>query len=241
MSLDLSRLDNVRKRIGKTIARCPACAEVNRDEKGDHLAIWPNGSFSCVANPGAAGHEHRKRILALAGDPASRGIRDVGIRARCPAKTNLPEIAELLDGIGRFGRVLLTYAHTSVGAHKNGCGHDQNTHTPTQISPLKSRETPSTPSTPVQPEAQAISVSRRDTGEVSQHVVSFVRVPSVKPSHPSQDIPPQRRQASPPECGDPFMATALTVLGDSRQPDTAAQDTDPETGYPIIDGAVCPF
>ena len=241
MSLDMSRLENVRKRIGKTIARCPACAEVNRDEKGDHLAIWPNGSFSCVANPGVAGHEHRKRILALAGDPASRGIRDVGIRARRPAKTNLPEIAELLDGIGRFGRVLQTYAHTSVGAHKKMCERDQITHTLTQVSPLKSSETPSNPSTAVQSETQKAGNPCRDANEVSQHVVSFVRAPSVKPSQPSQPIPTQVRQTPLPVCGDPLMATAMTVFGDPRQPDTAAQDTDPETGYPIINGAVCPF
>jgi hypothetical protein len=37
------------------------------------------------------------------------------------------------------------------------------------------------------------------------------------------------------------MATALTVFRDHRQADTAAQDTDPETGFPIIGGAVCPF
>ena len=241
MSLDLSRLENVRKRIGKTIARCPACAEEDRDEKGDHLAIWPNGSFSCVANPGVAGHEHRKRIMALAGDPASRGMRDVGIRARRPAKTNLPEIAELMDGIGRFGRVLQTYAYTCVGVQKNGCGHDQKTHTLMQVSPQESSENPSTPSSPVQPEAQATGVSRRDGGEVSQHVTSFVRAPSVKPSHPSQAVPTPMRPAPPPECGDPLMARALAVLSSHRQATPAAQDTDPETGFPIIDGAICPF
>ena len=241
MSLDISRLENVRKRIGKTIARCPACAEVNRDEKGDHLAIWPNGSFSCVANPGAAGHEHRKRILALAGDPASRGIRDVGIRARRPVKSNLPEIAELLDGIGRFGRVLQTYAHTYVGAHKNVCGWDQNTHTLTQVSPQESSEKPSNPSNAVQPETQEAGNPIRDADEVSQHVVSFVRAPSAMPSQPSQSVPPPRRQKPPPECHDPLMATALATFNGPRQADTAAHDTDPESGYPIIGGAICPF
>jgi hypothetical protein len=37
------------------------------------------------------------------------------------------------------------------------------------------------------------------------------------------------------------MATALTLFGDPRQTSPAAQDTDLETGYPIIGGAVCPF
>jgi hypothetical protein len=246
MSLDVSRLENVRKRIGKTIARCPACAEANGDAKGDHLVIWPNGSFSCVANPGVPGHEHRKRINALAGDPASRGMRDVGIRAPRPAKTNLPEIAELMDGIGRFGRVLLTYAHASVGVQKNECDRDQNTHTLTQVSPRKSGENPSKPSTAVQLKTQDAGNPSRDADELSQHVASFVRAPSVNPSQPSQAIPQQRRQAPPPECGDPLMATALATFNDPRQADTstqdtAAQDTDPETGFPIIGGAVCPF
>jgi hypothetical protein len=46
------------------------------------------------------------------------------------------------------------------------------------------------------------------------------------------------RQAPPPECGDPLMARALAMLSSHRQ---ATQDTDPETGFPIIDGAICPF
>ena len=72
MSLALARLQNVRQCGGKTIARCPACTEDERDGRGDHLVIYQNGKFGCVTCPGAAGHEHRKRILALAGDPATR-------------------------------------------------------------------------------------------------------------------------------------------------------------------------
>jgi hypothetical protein len=115
------------------------------------------------------------------------------------------------------------------------------THTLMQVSPRESSENPSKPSTAVQPEAQAISVSRRDAGEVSQHVTSFVRAPSAKPSHPSQAVPPPMRQAPPPECGDPLMARALAMLSNQRQATPATPDTDPETGFPIIDGAICPF
>lgn len=67
MRLDRSKLVNVRQRPGKIIARCPACAERGGDSKGEHLAIFPDGRFACVANPGEGGHEHRQRIFALVG------------------------------------------------------------------------------------------------------------------------------------------------------------------------------
>ena len=53
---------------GKMIARCPACAAAGNDAKGDHLAIFPDGKFSCVANPNDKGH--RKEIFKLAGSPS---------------------------------------------------------------------------------------------------------------------------------------------------------------------------
>ena len=51
-ALDLGKLENVRVRGNKTIARCPACAEAAEIKKGEHLVIWPGGRFSCVQNPG---------------------------------------------------------------------------------------------------------------------------------------------------------------------------------------------
>lgn len=133
MSIDLSRLENVLQRCDKVIARCPACAEQNHDEKGEHLVIWPSGKFGCVASPGAAGRDHRKRILALAGDLATRRRGACLIRVRRPVlppspftgkaldmthlgKVTLPptpesqEIAEIVDGVGRIGRVSQTLA-----------------------------------------------------------------------------------------------------------------------------------
>jgi len=68
MSLDLSKLENVRERGGKTIAACPACREVGADKKGEHLVIYDDGRFACVANSGDAGNEHRRRIMQLAGE-----------------------------------------------------------------------------------------------------------------------------------------------------------------------------
>lgn len=69
MSLDPSKLEKVHERDGKTIARCPACAEVGADRKGDHLSIDSQGRFACVTNPGPEGKAHRIRIFELVGIP----------------------------------------------------------------------------------------------------------------------------------------------------------------------------
>ena len=102
MSLDISKLENVRKRGGKVIARCPACAEVGHDQKGEHLVINANGSFGCVVYPGdsADAKEHRKRIFALCGD---REIKPLAVHP---------------SGLGRLGR--LTETHLAVRPIKTG-------------------------------------------------------------------------------------------------------------------------
>lgn len=66
-SLDEAKLEKVRTVGGKTIARCPACAESGGDAKGDHLFIGADGRFGCIKFPGIEGTVHRKRIFALAG------------------------------------------------------------------------------------------------------------------------------------------------------------------------------
>jgi len=66
MALDISKLENVVKKAGgRFTARCPACAEVGADTKGEHLAVFADGKFGCVVHPGDK--KHRKRIYALAG------------------------------------------------------------------------------------------------------------------------------------------------------------------------------
>ena len=66
-AIDMSRLEKVCQRNGKTIARCPACAESGGDNNGEHLFIAADGKFACVMFPGAEGTEHRKRIFELVG------------------------------------------------------------------------------------------------------------------------------------------------------------------------------
>ncbi len=180
MSLDPGRLANVRQRGGKTVARCPACAEHGLDEKGEHLVIMPDGRFGCVANPGAAGKSHRQRIFALAGEAPCRSRGACMVRVRRPARSNFQQVAGLLDGIGRFGRVALTYART----HE----HDA-----------------------------------LQTGEENTGMFTHTREGGKNPSKSSS----------------PSGGTATT--GKPTQTDPAAQDIDLETGYPIIDGAICPF
>jgi hypothetical protein len=71
-SLDVSRLERVRYSCDKFTSRCPACAEMERDRKGNNLAVFPTGAFHCQAFPGDK--EHNARIFALAG----------GLRGRKP-------------------------------------------------------------------------------------------------------------------------------------------------------------
>lgn len=65
--LDVSKLENVKERKGGTVARCPACFENGEDKTGDHLMVYANGKFGCIAFAGRAGVDHRKRIHALVG------------------------------------------------------------------------------------------------------------------------------------------------------------------------------
>lgn len=61
MSLVLSKLEKVRVRAGKTIARCPNCALTGQDESAEHLFIGTDGGYRCVVGCDS------KAIFALAG------------------------------------------------------------------------------------------------------------------------------------------------------------------------------
>ncbi len=68
MGIDLLKLENSHKRGNKIIARCPACAEIGQDKKGNHLFINEGGRFGCIVYQGSDGHDHRKRIFQLVGE-----------------------------------------------------------------------------------------------------------------------------------------------------------------------------
>ena len=65
--LDSSKLENVKTRENKTIAACPACRAAGDDNKGEHLVIYSNGKFGCIAHEGDS--LHRKDIFSLVGIP----------------------------------------------------------------------------------------------------------------------------------------------------------------------------
>lgn len=70
--------------------------------------------------------------------------------------------------------------------------------------------------------------SLRTEGEEEVHV--HTRSVGVNASQASQPVP-----------SDPMLARALDHASKVQQPTPDAPDIDPETGFPIIDGAVCPF
>jgi hypothetical protein len=199
MNLDLARLENVRKRIGKIVARCPACAEQNHDQKGEHLVIFPNGSFACVANPGKEGHKHRQRIFTLASDPVLRKRGACVVWVRRPAGVKLPTTAGTVVDLSQLGTAGTPF--------------------------LNLRDT-----------------CRRNTGDGGEAgIPAYPEGNRKSASQPSQSIPTPRRHLPPPECGDPLTAHALAVFHGQPHALPTAQDIDAETGYPIIDGAICPF
>jgi hypothetical protein len=134
MSLDISKLENVRKRSGKVIARCPACAEPGHDQKGEHLVINADGRFGCVVYPGDSGDakEHRKRIFALCGDreikPLAVRPAEIGRLGR-PTETHLAATPIKTGLLGRLGRVFQTHLEghqQSSGDKKPPADHQLN-------------------------------------------------------------------------------------------------------------------
>jgi Toprim domain-containing protein len=93
MKLTLDRLEKVRTRGTKIIARCPACAETGGDRTGDNLAIFADGNFACAAYQQDRGHS--RRILQLAGKKErhhadSRPDFPPPMRRHTPVQTALP-------------------------------------------------------------------------------------------------------------------------------------------------------
>lgn len=72
MALDPNKIEGLYDAAeGCMIGRCPACAETGGDNKEEHLIVYPDGKFGCVANPND--DEHRKHIWRLAGKRTSGG------------------------------------------------------------------------------------------------------------------------------------------------------------------------
>jgi hypothetical protein len=88
MSLDLSKLTNLRDTGDKKTARCPACAAEGGDSKGEHLVIYTNEAYACIAHPEDNREDydaHNKQIFKLVGLPGStKRSRPIPIRIRRP-------------------------------------------------------------------------------------------------------------------------------------------------------------
>jgi len=99
MSLDTTKLKNLRQTPDKMTAQCPACAEAGHDSKGEHLVIYPNGAFGCVTKPGDL--SHNKRIFKLVGAPAreeATGPRPIPIR-RPACMDRVPKVILILHNL----------------------------------------------------------------------------------------------------------------------------------------------
>jgi hypothetical protein len=134
MSLDISKLGNVRTRGGKTTARCPACAENGHDEKGEHLFINVDGRFGCVVYPGdsAEARAHRKRIFTLCGGREIKplAVRPVSLGRLGRVNEDYSAGPSLKTGLlGRLGRVFQTHLEgdqQSTGDKKHPPEHQPN-------------------------------------------------------------------------------------------------------------------
>ena len=99
MPLDLSKLECVRCADDRTHARCPACAEIGGDKKGEHLMIDPQGRFGCAVYAGDLGH--RSRIWALAG--VRDGKPSFGFTPRPVPIRRAFQASDASDGTSRVG------------------------------------------------------------------------------------------------------------------------------------------
>ena len=120
MGLNLEKLENVKHRGSRIIARCPACAEQGHDQKGNHLFIDEQGRFSCVIYPAEAGKEHRKRIYELIGTknkksgvPSTSYVKPIKVRKATYGKTHGKNYGKVIksDILGHLGRVNQTHAY----------------------------------------------------------------------------------------------------------------------------------
>jgi hypothetical protein len=106
MSIDVSKLENCRQKDGKTIARCPACAEMGQDKHGNHLVINEDGRFGCVVYQGDHGRDHRKRIFHLVGEK-SRKNTDITLQKTSHLSQNQKTVL-IKDVLGQMGQHLQT-------------------------------------------------------------------------------------------------------------------------------------
>jgi hypothetical protein len=102
MIIDISKLENCKTVGNKIIARCPACQELGQDTKGNHLVIYEDGRFGCVAYPSNSGQTHRKRIFQLVGILKKTKLK-ITIKEASPKSHNSNNII-IKNVLGHLGR-----------------------------------------------------------------------------------------------------------------------------------------
>lgn len=100
--VDLTKLDQVVFKDGKTVARCPACAARGNDSKGNNLVVYPDGRFACAAHPRSK--KHNRQILDLV------GVEVVGaeMRYHVTVRRVVHPPSTVIKDFGRFGRQFAT-------------------------------------------------------------------------------------------------------------------------------------
>ena len=95
MSLDHSKLVNLRRCSDGWTAQCPECARQGADQRGkNHLRIYLDGKYGCAVDRTP---EHYKRIYALAGTIGSGEIIAGQVTSEEPIELPQTWPAELLD------------------------------------------------------------------------------------------------------------------------------------------------
>lgn len=110
--LQTDKLQKVKNRPGKTVARCPACAEAGGDRKGQHLIIYPNGKFGCITHPDDQKHNRRIWELASGAPPAPR-IRSKK-RQKRPPRIITQEVLRHLGTLGTGSFESRAYARGDI-------------------------------------------------------------------------------------------------------------------------------
>ncbi len=75
--INLQKLKRMKQKADKIEAQCPACAAAGADSTGNHLVVFPDGRFACVANPESK--EHNALIMKLVGDRSSAPLPQLQI------------------------------------------------------------------------------------------------------------------------------------------------------------------
>lgn len=94
--LNLKKLNKVVQKDGKIVAQCPACAAAGADSTGNHLVVYPNGAYRCVASLDDA--EHSNLIFKLVGQRGGAVSHQLTIR-----RLEIGESEELMK-VGHLGR-----------------------------------------------------------------------------------------------------------------------------------------